>query len=79
MGRVGQHANSKDGCDREDDVCGVNDINGHKCGVNGKCVGSFLFHKYECQCDPGWRGPKCIIRESGSLLGFSVFCSQING
>ena len=63
MGDVGQHKNSEDGCPTEDVVCGVNDVQGLRCGVNGTCIGSFLEGEYRCHCKPGWRGPRCSIRK----------------
>ena len=52
-----------DGCPGEDINCGVNDVEGLKCGPNGTCIGSFHEGEYVCSCKPGWRGPKCSVRK----------------
>ncbi|CAH1778847.1 unnamed protein product [Owenia fusiformis] len=59
IGREGMHENSEDGCPREDVICGANSIDGLKCGIHGKCIGSFIDGVYRCMCDPGYRGSKC--------------------
>ena len=67
IGRVGEEKDTQDGCPREDVACGVNDLEGPKCGVNSTCIGTF-HNEHKCLCNSGWRGPKCSIRKSGSTL-----------
>ena len=61
IGRVGQQQNSEDGCPREDITCGLNDVEGPRCGVNGTCIGSLNRNELQCVCKPGSRGPGCEL------------------
>ncbi len=74
IGRVGEHHAAGDGCAREDAVCGANDVDGFKCGVNGTCVGSFREGEFRCECNPGSRGHRCETREYSFI---SFMCRSI--
>jgi len=64
VGEVGEQRNAADGCQAEEDSCGVSIP--HKpygdCGVNGACTGSF-HGEARCVCKLGWRGTSCDIRK----------------
>ena len=64
IGDVGAQQNAADGCQVDDDSCRVSTVHEHgDCGVNALCTGSYHGDS-TCQCKPGWRGPRCDIRES---------------
>ena len=63
IGRIGEHSNSHDACPDEDSLCGANEVSGPKCGLNGTCVADLRGKTSYCVCNPGWRGPKCSMRE----------------
>jgi hypothetical protein len=68
VGKVGEHHNSRDGCPREDEVCGLIGENlnkGGKCGAKGICIGNMVNQRPRCICRPGWRGHRC---SSGAFL-----------
>lgn len=48
--------NHRDGCPKEDLVCGVNSAEGSKCGTHGTCeVTDLGKSQYRCTCDSGYR------------------------
>lgn len=45
-----------DGCPAEDLVCGVNSVEGLKCGLHGTCeVTDLANSQYKCTCNSGYR------------------------
>ncbi|XP_066263214.1 uncharacterized protein [Branchiostoma lanceolatum] len=68
------HKHEDNDCDHDDDVgvvCDVDECNSNPCQNNGTCIEG-VGH-YICQCEHGWNGVHCEIREKLSSMEVTSF------
>ena len=70
-GQYSKGENHVNGCPDEDHVCGINSLDGPKCGKHGTCeVTDVINEQYKCTCDTGYRssGPGFDDCSIGKIL-----------